>query len=237
MTPVLFCSHKNSQNVQAIVNNKLHKVSKWFCSNKLSLNLNKTRYMILSKSKTNEPFSVQINGFEIVQTHIYKYLGVIIDDKLKWHDHITYICRKIFKFSDLFYRIRRITTTKILLMLYYALVCPHLHYSIIDWGCACNTLLAPLHAIQNKILRCISHTKIIQSVSPKYKQKKILKLYDIHKMELAKFMFKLKNQLLPENFNSFFVSISAIHKYSTRINQSDNKFLPRERYHIWSTKT
>ena len=48
-------------------------------------------------------------------------------------------------------------------------------------------------------------------------------------MELAKFMFKLKNQLLPENFNSFFVSVSAIHKYNIRINQSDSKFLPRER--------
>ena len=54
---VLFCSHKNFQNVQAIVNNKLHKVSKWFCSNKLCLSLNKTRYMILSKSNTNESFS------------------------------------------------------------------------------------------------------------------------------------------------------------------------------------
>ena len=207
---VLFCSHKNSQNVQAIVNNELHKVSKWFCSNKLSLSLNKTKYMILSKSKTNEPFFIQINGFEIEQTHSYKYLGVIIDDKLKWHDHITYICRKISKFSGLFYRIRHVATTKILLMLYYALVYPHLQYNIIDWGCACKTHLAPLQVIQNKILRCISHTKIKQSLSPKYKQMKILKLYDIHKMELAKFMYKLKNQLLPENFNSFFVSVSAI---------------------------
>ena len=80
---VLFCSHKNSQNVQAITNNELHKVSKWFCSNKLSLSLNKTKYMILSKSKTNEHFSFKINDFEIVQTHSYKYLGVIIDDKDK----------------------------------------------------------------------------------------------------------------------------------------------------------
>ena len=46
-------------------------------------------------------------------------------------------------------------------------------------------------------------------------------------MEVAKFLFKLKNQLLPENFNSFFVSVSATHIYNTRINQSDNKFLPK----------
>ena len=149
---VLFCSHKNSQNVQAIVNNELYKVSKWFCSNKLSLSLNKTKYTILSKSKTNEPFSIKINDFEIVQSHSYKYLGVIIDNKLKRHDHITYICRKIYKFSGVFYRIRGIATTKILLKLYYALAYPNLQYSIIDWGCACKILLAPLQVLQNKIL-------------------------------------------------------------------------------------
>ena len=38
---VLFCSHQNSQNVQAIVSNELREVSKWFCSNKLSLSLKK----------------------------------------------------------------------------------------------------------------------------------------------------------------------------------------------------
>ena len=37
-------------------------------------------------------------------------------------------------------------------------------------------------------------------------------------MELAKFMFNFKNQLLPENFNSFFVSVSAIHKYNWYFN-------------------
>ena len=79
-------------------------------------------------------------------------------------------------------------------MLYYALVYPHLQYGIIDWGCVCKTLLAPLQVIQNKILRSISHAKIKQSVSPKSKQMKILKLYDIHRMKLAKFIFKLKNQ-------------------------------------------
>ena len=115
-------------------------------------------------------------------------------------------------------------------MLYYALVYPHLQYSIIDWGCACKTHLAPLQVMQNKILRCIGHTKIKQSLSPKYKKMKILKLYDIITQNgTGKFMFKLKNQLLPENFNSFFVNVSAIHKYNTRINQSDNLLLPRER--------
>ena len=74
---VLFCSHKNSQNLQAIVNNELHTVSNCLCLNKFS-GLHKTKCMNLSKSKTNEPFSVIINGFDIARTQSYKYLGVII---------------------------------------------------------------------------------------------------------------------------------------------------------------
>ena len=131
--------------------------------------------MILTKSKTNEPFSVKINGFEIVQTHSYKYLMALLTTSSSGMI-ILRTCRKISKFCGLFYRISRIATTKILLMLYYSLVYPHLQYSIIDWGCACKTHLAPLQVVQNKILRCISHTKIKRSVSPKYKQMKILKL-------------------------------------------------------------
>ena len=46
---------------------------------------------------------------------------------------------------------------------------------------------------------------------------KISKLDNIHKLVLAKFMLYLKNQLLEENFNSYSVSISVIHKYITRI--------------------
>ena len=56
-------------------------------------------------------------------------------------------------------------------------------------------------------------------------------------MELAKFMFKIKNQLLQENFNSFFVSVSVIHKYNTRINQCENKYSSRKRTFFWSGKT
>ena len=72
-----------------------------------------------------------MNNFEIVQPHNYKYLRAIIDVKLKCDDHTMYICQKISKFSGLFYRTRRIATTKILLTLYYALVHLHLQCSII----------------------------------------------------------------------------------------------------------
>ena len=74
-------------------------------------------------------------------------------------------------------------------MIYYALVYPICNTVLLIGAVLGKTVLAPLQVIQNKIRRCLSHTKIKQSVSPEYKQMEILKLYDIRKMELAKFMF------------------------------------------------
>ena len=36
-----------------------------------------------------------------------KFLGVIIDNKLKWNDHITYVRSKISKTFGLFYKMRQ----------------------------------------------------------------------------------------------------------------------------------
>ena len=58
---------------------------------------------------------------------------------------------------------------------------------------------------------------------------KNFKLYDKYKLELAKFMFQLKKPIVTRKFQFFFVSVSANHKYNTRINQSNNKFFPREK--------
>ena len=42
----LFYAHKNLQCVTQRVNKELDKLSNWFCSNKLSINLEKTHFMI-----------------------------------------------------------------------------------------------------------------------------------------------------------------------------------------------
>ena len=51
-----------------------------------------------------------------------KFLGVIIDNKLKWNDHITYVKSKISKTIGLFYKMRQYLERKALVNLYYSLV-------------------------------------------------------------------------------------------------------------------
>ena len=80
------------------MNDELCKLTEWMAINKLSLNVKKTRCMIFSIRK--EPISpkcVTLNGEIVDKVRTFKFVGVIIDDKLRWTDHVLYIKTKLSK--------------------------------------------------------------------------------------------------------------------------------------------
>ena len=89
----LFCSGPDIKTMESNINNELTEISLWLKVNKLSLNIKKTHYMVFSKKKTpRNELRLQIDGEAINEVYKTKFLGVIIDNKLNWKDHIPYIC-------------------------------------------------------------------------------------------------------------------------------------------------
>jgi len=68
------------------VNRILDNISLRFAANKLSLSSGKTCYNIFGNCASN--IKLLLNGIEIEKTESVKYLGLLIDDKLKWINHI-----------------------------------------------------------------------------------------------------------------------------------------------------
>ena len=101
---VLSTSGSNSTELQNKVNVELGKVNEWLRFNKLSLNYLKTSYMIVSR-KNNQliDFNVKINDKTITRTKCVKYLGVFIDDKLAWSNHIAYLEKQLSRSIGIFY--------------------------------------------------------------------------------------------------------------------------------------
>ena len=71
------------------LNNELHKVSTWLDANKLSINTKKIHFMVIyrSGSKTDD-VNVVLRLNVIARANSAKFLGLIIDDKIKWHGHV-----------------------------------------------------------------------------------------------------------------------------------------------------
>ena len=92
----LFASGTNIIQLQDAVTNDLNNIAEWLKVNRLSLNIKKTHFMIFSKRKQPQPdVSIKIEGRPIEEVDRTMFLGTIIDNKLSWKYHISYISGKI----------------------------------------------------------------------------------------------------------------------------------------------
>ena len=210
---------KNFFKLQKEVNRELKKVSRWLALNKLSLNISKTKFMIVKRhTKGNmENIKLKLNGKNIERCSSYKYLGVYVDEKLDWKTHVKYICEKVGRVSGMLARLRHCVDIHLLKEVYFALVSSHLSYCNIAWGDANKTTLKPLVKLQNKIIKIISFSPFgTNDTDYLFTNLKLLNLDQIHTLEKAKFIYKHQNKKLPSNFDNYFKNIADTHTHNLR---------------------
>ena len=115
----------------------------------------------------------------ISQTNSTKHLGVYIDDKLTWSDHITNLEKTTSSSVGIFYRIRRYLNERALKSLYFNIVYSHLQYGIGAWGGVGKTSLRRLNVLHNKIVRPMAYSSFRSELDPLYKYLNPLKVDDI----------------------------------------------------------
>ena len=90
---VLFLAHKNIDFLQKSLDPNLQKVDRWLKYNQLSVNVDKTKFLLFAKS--NKTLDVFVKGSKLEQIKSIKHLAVLIDEKLKCHEHIDYVANKL----------------------------------------------------------------------------------------------------------------------------------------------
>ena len=126
------------------VSNELAKLKLWFAANKLSLNVEKTNFMVFSKKKINYNFIIKIDDKVINRVNKTKFLGVFIDENLTWKEHVKYITTKLSKSIAIMYRTSVMLNNDSLRLLYCTLFLPYLSYCVEIWGNTYKTTLEPL---------------------------------------------------------------------------------------------
>ena len=84
--------------------------------------------------KIANPINVTMNNCCLKKTDSLKYLGVIIDHRLNWSQHITHVKNKVSKGIGIMYRARSYLTKSSLRKLYFSYIYPYLIYCIEIWG-------------------------------------------------------------------------------------------------------
>ena len=183
--------------MESCINSEIKCVSTWLCANKLSLNIEKSSFVIFHpiQKKIGDSFQVILNNEFLKREYKTKYLGVVIDCLLNWRDHVSHVSKKIKRNIGAISKVRHFVNLKILKSLYYALVYPYLTYCLITWG---NTY----HTTLNPIVRLITFSDYNDHTNPLFLKLKIIKMYDLVHLVTAMFMYDFHYGILPTSSTS-----------------------------------
>ena len=216
MTLIYFFSSKDPQTLVRTINSELEKVTQWIRANKLSLNLQKTKYMLFSNILETLPADIVFDETSLENVSQIKFLGITVDNKLSWKHHIDNICITISRNIGIINKLKHYIPLNNLLMLYSSLILPYLNYGILAWGNANQTLLNRLLLLQKKSLRIIYNSATRSHTDPLFFENKILKVQDLYSFQLGQFMYNYNNKALPNIFHTMFLKNDSFHKYPTR---------------------
>lgn len=186
-----------------VANGELLNIQNWISSNKLTINKDKSHYVIFNRSKVFPPnlCNLQYNNHLMKREYKTKFLGITIDQKLTWKTHIQNTRAKINRQCGIIHQTKSTLTTKALMQIYYSLVYPHLIYCQVVWGAACTTSLKPLVTAQKRVIRLISGLNRRDHTNNSFKHLKLLKFNDINIYFCAVYVFASINLMQNGIFN------------------------------------
>jgi len=160
--------------------------------------------------------NLSVAGEAIQRVDQSKFLGVLIDEKLTWQNHISQIRKRIRSGLYSLNMANHILSVNNLRTLYFSLIHPHLTYCNLIWGTAAKTHLRPLEVQQKRAVRIINHSPYNAHTSAIFKKLNIPKLADINQTQQALLLYKNANNTLPVCLNDMFIPNSECHSYQTR---------------------
>ena len=111
---------------ERILNEQLIFVGKWLCANKLSINIEKSNFVLFHspQKKVNYSMHLKIHNNKMKEKKSVKYLGVIIDCNLNWKDHIYVfeLCKKTSKGIGILFKLRDFVPIDTLIQVYYTAI-------------------------------------------------------------------------------------------------------------------
>ena len=161
------------------LSSEINKLSAWFKTNRLSLNVSKTNCMIFGRPDKPEHHRVYIDNIVIERVNCNTFLVVLIHSKLSCSDHVSYIRHKMSKNLSVMHRVKWLLNKSAIYMIYCTLVLPYISYCCDIWGNTYKTRIQPLYIIQKRAIRLCNHHEYRLHSKPAFFNLKTLIIADL----------------------------------------------------------
>ena len=175
----VFLSDNNIDNLILDSNDELLKINSWLISNKLIVNTRKTHYMIFTDMFIDsDTLVVSLNNNVINRCSSLKSLGVTIDNKVSWKEHIDIVCTNISKGIGILNKIKHFPSN-ISIMIYNAIISPHFNYCNLAWGSSTDHAMIRLLCLQKRAIRLVFNADYFAHTKPLFLKLKLLNVLDL----------------------------------------------------------
>ena len=201
------------------LNEDLTRISQWCCKNSLLINPDKTKVLAVGLPqllKKLSSFSITLFDKEITPVPVVKDLGVLLDTRLSYNQHITEIASKcLFKLYQI-NRIKHLLDRKTLLLVINSFVFSKLQYCSTVWSNTSSSNIDKLQKVQNFAGRIILGLRKYDHISDGLRSLKWLPIREKLILNDATMMHKCINKLVPDYLADMFKSRSQVHNRQTR---------------------
>ena len=199
---------------------ELNKIDDWLKANRLSLNIDKTNFMIVTHKKYDlTDCIIKIRDTPIKHVKSTKFLGMTIDDKFSYNDHITILSKQLSKVKGLLYKLSETLPVPIIRQLYFSYFYSRIVYCISVWGGGGITNIDKISKINKAALKlCV---RDLQPSAPQPFQ-----YYNIYKLKCLGDFHKYANNNSFKNLHTKIHKLIPDHVHCTRFAAQNSYSLP-----------
>ena len=150
----LYFADTDPDAVEHVLNKELVMVCAWFCNNKMILNPEKCKELVISR-KPNVTLSLFAEGVALPLVDTVNLFGLTLDDSLNFGKHITNISKKVGKQLDVLWRLKNILSFRTKLCFYNSLIMFHFHYRPSIWHHCLKTDSKKMDNLHERALRLL----------------------------------------------------------------------------------
>lgn len=197
------------------MNGDLESIANYLLMVRLKLNVQKTKAMLVA-SRAPDDLHLYMDGQEIAIVDKIKYLGVTIDNKLKFRENTANVIAKMSQKIGFMRRNRRRFDRDTRLLLYKSIVSPHLDYCASVLFLANEGEMAELQRTQNRALRIILNCDRYASVAGMLKSLELMSVRQRIYFDVLMLIYKVQHNLLPSYLSRFFNKVDTVQPYALR---------------------
>jgi len=236
-------------------NTELKKIATWFRSNKMMVNISKTKYIIFhNKGKEIDMTELQIifddnepnmsdpalmtsleryhDNHASPECRAYKLLGIHLDEHLNFNFHTNFLSNKLTRSLFCMRRAKHILSLAALRSLYFAFIHSHLNYCAIILSSSSQQNFNRIKLIQKKAIRVVTNSDYTAHTAPLFAQLQILPYEHIISQAKLLFMHSIEFNYAPLSFNNMWIK-NSVNQRDRPLRNADDFMLPHPRTELF----